>query len=512
MDKIEQASSKRIAKNTLVLFFRMFFVLIVSLYTSRVLLETLGEVDYGVYSVVGGIVIVFSVFSNVFSTAISRFLTYAIGTGNIQKLKEVFSTSCLIQIVLALAIGLIIEVVGFWFLNTKLNIPSERMDAANWVLNCSIIAFVIGIITTPFSALVIAHERMKAFAFVSIFEVVYKLGIVYIVRFSVIDNLKVYSVLLLGSSLVVMVTYIGFCKRNFEEVGVSKKVDKKLIGEIGNFAGWNLFGTTAYMFNTQGVNFLINIFFGVIVNAARGIAMQVEGAITQLVNNFTIALNPQITKSYASGNIEYYYKLVSIGAKYSFFIMLLVAIPIVLEADTILSLWLINVPKEAVAFVQLVVLNVLASAMASPMITAVLATGKIKRYQILVTSFSCLVFPLSWLSFKLGAPAYTTYVIWIIINVFLIFVRLESLKRLAEFPVKKFILNILFRIVIVFAMSTLLPLIILKIMEPSFLRLICTTLVSFMWTVLLVFVIGMESPERGYVRSKFLKLVRFSDN
>lgn len=502
MDKTEQDSSKRIAKNTMVLFFRMFFVLIISLYTSRVLLETLGEINYGVFSVVGGIVIVFSVISNVFSIAISRFLTYAIGIGDPQRLKEVFSTSCLIQTILAIAIGLIVELAGYWFLTTQLNIPAERMDAAIWVLHCSIVSFVIGILTTPFSALVIAHERMTAFAFVSIFEVLYKLGIVYVVKDCGYDSLKMYSLLLLGSSIFVTTIYISYCKRSFNETCLTKKCDKKLISEIGKFAGWNLFGTSAYMLNTQGVNFLINIFFGVVVNAARGIAMQVEGAMNQLLNNFTVAINPQITKSFASGNMDYYYKLINIGTKYSFFIMLLVVTPVVFEADTILSIWLINIPQDTVVFVQLVALNVLAGSMASPMITAILATGNIKRYQIEATVISALVFPLSWIFFKLGAPAYTTYFIWGVINILLVFVRLEVLNRLANFPIKRFILSIFTRISCVSAMSIVFPWVLIKTMEPSLFRVICTIVVSVVWIMILVILIGMNTQERYFLKKK----------
>ena len=304
------ANNKRIAKNTLLLYVRTLFVMLVTLYTSRVVLNTLGVSDYGIYNVVGGVVAMFSVISVSLSSSISRFITYELGHGDFDKLKRIFSTSINIQVGISLVILVLAEVFGVWFLNTKMNIPAERMTAANWVLQCSLLSFIIGLISVPYNACIIAHERMSAFAYISILEVVLKLAVVYMLLVSPYDKLATYAVLLVVVALIVRLTYGQYCKRHFEESRYRFVHDKSLIKEMTGFAGWSFFGNGAYMLNTQGVDMLINIFFGVTFNAARGVATQVQNAVMQFVNNFTVAVNPQITKSYASGEREYMYKLV----------------------------------------------------------------------------------------------------------------------------------------------------------------------------------------------------------
>ena len=306
------ANNKRIAKNTLLLYVRTLFIMLVTLYTSRVVLNTLGVSDYGIYNVVGGVVAMFSVISVSLSSSISRFITYELGHGDFDKLKRIFSTSINIQVGISLVILVLAEVFGVWFLNTKMNIPAERMTAANWVLQCSLLSFIIGLISVPYNACIIAHERMSAFAYISILEVVLKLAVVYMLLVSPYDKLATYAVLLVVVALIVRLTYGQYCKRHFEESRYRFVHDKSLIKEMTGFAGWSFFGNGAYMLNTQGVDMLINIFFGVTFNAARGVATQVQNAVMQFVNNFTVAVNPQITKSYASGEREYMYKLVCV--------------------------------------------------------------------------------------------------------------------------------------------------------------------------------------------------------
>lgn len=408
-------NNKRIAKNTLLLYVRTFVTMLISLYTSRVVLNTLGVSDYGIYNVVGGVVMMFSVISSSLSSSISRFITYELGHGNFVRLQRIFSTSVNIQIGISLIIFVLAESFGVWFLNAQMNIPSGRITAANWVLQCSLLSFIINIISVPYNACIIAHERMSAFAYISILEAVLKLAIVYTLVISPFDKLVTYSVLLVAVSLLIRLAYGQYCKRNFAESRYKFVYDKPLIKEITGFAGWTFFGNGAYMLNVQGVDMLINVFFGVTLNAARGVATQVQNAVMQFVNSFTVAMNPQITKSYAAGEMDYMYRLVCRGARFSFFLLFIFTVPIVCEADYILRLWLKIVPEHAPVFLRLTLFGALMTLLGNSMLAAVSATGKIRRYQLCVTIVGCWFFPLTWVAFLVGFPASATYVIYIII-------------------------------------------------------------------------------------------------
>lgn len=496
------ANSKRIAKNTLVLYVRMLFLMLVTLYTSRVVLDALGEANYGIYNVVGGIVPMLSVLTGALSGAISRFITFELGTGNQERLSRIFSTSVNIQFVMAL-VGLVLcEVVGVWFLNEKMNIPIDRLEAAHFVLQCSIVSFMVSLVSIPYNALIVAHEKMSAFAYISIVEILLKLLIAYLVYISPIDSLKLYAFLLLAVSLLMRIIYGIYCGKHFAEAKYHFLIDRSLLKQMFSFAGWNLFGNTAFMLNTQGVNMLVNVFFGVTTNAAQAIASQVNSAVLQFVGNFTTALNPQITKSYASGDRNYLYKLVCRGTKYAFFIMFLFLVPIILEADTILGIWLKEVPANTSVFVRLVLISSLATLLGSSMLTAILATGKIRRYQIVVTAVGCLVFPLTWIAFSLGCPAYVFYVIFAFIYFLLNFVRLSALKRLMDFPVHYFYRSVLSRIGGCAVLSFVLPVIVVYLMQPSFFRLLLVCFVSLPWSLLNIYWVGLEKEERTFFRSK----------
>lgn len=501
----DSANNKRIAKNTLLLYVRMIFMLAVTLFTSRVILDSLGEDDYGIYNVVGGVVAMLSILSGPLSAAITRFLTYELGIGNKDKLTKVFSTSLNIQILMAVVIFFICEVVGVWFLNTQMNIPKDRLDAANFVLQCSLVTFMINFIIVPFNACIISHEKMDVFAYLSIFDVSIKLGIAYLIFISPIDKLKLYSLLLLLSSLLLFLIYSWYCRRCFEEVKFKILFDKGLFKDIASFAGWNLFGNSSWILNTQGITMLINVFFGVKVNAARAIAMQVEGALNQFVNNFTTAINPQITKSYAVKNYNYLFSLINKGSKYSYFIMFLFVVPIVLEAETILSIWLIQVPKDAVIFVRITSLASLTLAMGNSMITGIMATGDIKKYEIVITSVASLVFPLTWIAYKFGCPAYYAYIIYGIIYFSLNFIRMAFLRNLMHYPIKKYFKDVFIRLIIVSIISFSLPCIIIIFMQQSVLRLVVSCLVSIIWTLCTILILGLDKSERVFLYSKLNK-------
>lgn len=500
-------NNKRIAKNTLLLYVRMLFTMAVSLFTSRVILNTLGVEDYGINNVVGGIVTMFSVLSGSLSASISRFITFELGKGNLQRLKTVFSTGVNIQLGMSLLVVILAEAVGIWFLNTKMNIPVERLNAANWVFQCAILTFVLNLLSVPYNAAIIAHEKMSAFAYISVVEVTLKLIIVYMLTISPFDRLKTYAVLLLFVGAVIRFIYGYYCKRHFEECTYHFVFDKPVLKEMTGFAGWNFLGNGAYMLNTQGVNILMNLYFGVAVNAARGIATQVDAALKQFVNNFTTAVNPQITKSYAQGDLAYMHKLVCRSAKFSAFLMMFFAVPIILETNTILTIWLKTVPDYAVIFLQWIIISsFMDTVLANSLVTSMFATGKIKRYQIIVTTVGCLVFPLSWIAFKLGFEPQVGYILYFIIYTILLFVRLNLLKDMVKLPVMMYIREVLYKLAPVIVVGFAIPGILILTMDAGWLRLILVCLLSVLVTAASEYFIGLSNKEKDFVAEK-IKLV-----
>ena len=500
-------NNKRIAKNTLLLYVRMLFTMAVSLFTSRVILNTLGVEDYGINNVVGGIVTMFSVLSGSLSASISRFITFELGKGNLQRLKTVFSTGVNIQLGMSLLVVILAEAVGIWFLNTKMNIPVERLNAANWVFQCAILTFVLNLLSVPYNAAIIAHEKMSAFAYISVVEVSLKLIIVYMLTISPFDRLKTYAVLLLLVGAIIRFVYGYYCKRHFEECTYHFILDKPVLKEMTGFAGWNFLGNGAYMLNTQGVNILMNLYFGVAANAARGVATQVDATLKQFVNNFTTAVNPQITKSYAQGDLDYMHKLVCRSAKFSAFLMMFFAVPIILETNTILTIWLKTVPDYAVIFLQWIIISsFMDTVLANSLVTSMLATGKIKRYQIIVTTVGCLVFPLSWIAFKLGFEPQVGYILYFIIYTILLFVRLYLLKDMVKLPVMMYIREVLYKLAPVIVVGFAIPGILILTMDAGWLRLILVCLLSVLVTAASEYFIGLSNKEKDFVAEK-IKLV-----
>lgn len=502
MEGSQRENTKRIAKNTLILYVRTLFTMLVSLYTSRVILNTLGVSDFGIINVVGGVVGMFSVISGSLSSSISRFITFELGHGDLNKLRRIFSTSVNIQIGIALIIVVLAEGIGVWLINHKLNIPEGRLFAANWVFQCSLISFAIGLVSVPYNACIVAHEKMSAFAYISILETALKLIIVYMLLISPYDKLISYSVLFVAVAIIIRLVYGWYCNKHFAETHYTFIYDKSLIKEMTGFAGWSFFGNTAYMLNTQGVDMLINIFFGVTLNAAKGVASQVQNAVMQFVGNFTVALNPQITKSYASGDREYMNKLVCRGARFSYFLLLIFAVPIVCEADYILHLWLKTVPEYAPVFLRLMLFGTLMTLLGNTMLTAILATGNIRRYQIWITITGCLVFPLTWISFRLGLPPETTYIIYIVIYFLLNFVRVYIAKGLMGFPVRLYVFDVIFRVIIVSIVAFILPCIVIHYLEPGFLRLCISCIVGLISSLLTINILGLEQVEREMIYKK----------
>ena len=501
-------NNKRIAKNTLLLYFRTLLIMAITLYTSRVILNALGVEDYGIYNVVGGVVAMFSLISGSLSNAISRFITFELGRGDTKKLSTIFSTSVNIQIGISLLVIILGILIGGWFLNSRMNIPAERMVAANWVLCCSLLMFCINLISLPYNACIIAHERMAAFAYVSILDASLRLLICYLITISPFDKLISYSVLLVFVASIIRMVYGIYCNKHFEECRYRLVYDRSLLKQMGSFAGWQFLTNSCWMFNTQGVNILINIFFGVTLNAARGIATQVDSAIQQFVNNFMTALNPQITKNYASGHIKEMFMLVCRGSKFSFFLLLLFAIPVIFEAEYVLKLWLKTVPDHAVIFLRLTLIGSMVNMLGGTGLTACMATGKIKRYSIWISSVGVLVFPFTWIAFKCGLPVESTYIIFIGVYIGVNVVRLYIMKGLLHFPPALFIREVIFKICIVTPLALLMPSVPVCFMDESFGRLVITTLISLVSSCLVIYTVGLSRSERKTIIGKVMKFMQ----
>lgn len=428
---LQSENTKRIAKNTLVLYVRMLFSMLVSLYTSRIVLNILGVEDYGIYNVVGGFVAMFSLVSSSLSSSVSRFLTFELGKGNMKRLKRVFTTSVSIHFVLMTVIFVLMETIGVWFLNNRMTIPVDRLYAANWVFQASILSFLFGLFSVPYNASIVSHERMTAFAYIGILDVMLRLAVVLFIAHSswLFDRLIVYALSLVAVSMLLQCVYLYYCKTNFEECQFRLCFDKECWKKMSAFAGWNFIGSSSAILNNHGINILLNLFVGPIINAARGIASVVSSAICAFAGNFMMALNPQITKSYALDNKSYMMYLVECGSRFSFYIMLILALPILFETDFILTLWLKNYPDHTSNFVRLVLFVSLCDVFSNTLITLQQATGKIRNYQLAVGGMQLMNFPLSYVCLTMGFAPESIYIVAVIISIFSLLLRLFFLHK-----------------------------------------------------------------------------------
>lgn len=501
-------NNKRIAKNTLLLYLRTFFTMAVGIYTSRVMLVALGINNYGIMNVVGGIVNFSALITGVMSGAISRYINYYLGISDLTKLRVVFSTSLKVQILLSIFVALLLEIGGLWFINSIANIPADRLYAANWVLQCSIVTMIISIINTPFNATIIAHENMSIYAYISIVDVVLKLGICYGVMYYGGDRLILYSLLLVLCSLLTSAFYILYSYKYFEEVRFNKDFDKSLLKEIASFSSWNLLNNTASIFSVQGINLLINVFFGVSFNAARGIANTVNGCVQAFVSNFTISFNPMITKSYAIGDYSYCYLLVNRASKFTWLMMLVFIIPITVEADTILELWLVDVPPLSSLFLILTLFETLVVQTGNTLYKLIQANGNIKRYSVEAALWAGLTFPLTWLSYKLGLPVWISSVIYIIIFFSLNLIRLRNLKKLTSYDIFSFVKQVLCPCFLVTILSYIFPILMVLFIPSSIWRFLLVVPVSIFSTVFFSYMIGLSFSEKAFCKKSLEEFVK----
>ena len=499
-------NNKRIAKNTMLLYFRMMLTMGVSLYTSRVVLEVLGVEDFGIYNVVGGVVVMFSFLNSAMSSATQRYLSFELGRGNYKELKKIFNITVNIHFLIAFVIVLLAETLGLWFLNAKLNIPESRMVAANWVYQFSIATFFMTVISVPYNAAIISHERMNIYAYVSIFEVLAKLGVVYLIKILGGDKLAIYAGLLFVVATIVRIIYGFYCSRNFKECHYSWVWDKDKYKELLNYAGWNLWGNFAGVLMDQGLNMLLNVFFGPIVNAARGIAYQVNAAITSFVSNFQLALNPQIVKSYASDRKDYMQKLIFQGSRLSFYMLLILMLPVIFQTRLLMSWWLKDVPEYTVLFTQLVLINALINSLSGTLMTAAQATGKIKVYQSVVGGILLLNVPISYLLLKSGFDSDIVFYVLIVVSIVATFFRLLILERLNVLTVMSFLRYVVMRTVIVSLFVVCIIYYLLPYVQlQGVIQFIVHSILIVLITGVTILFLGLNQDERSWLKQKVLK-------
>ncbi len=505
-------NNKRIFKNTLFLYFRMILTLGVSLYTSRVVLNILGVEDFGIYNVVGGVVTMMAFLSGAMSSSTQRFLSFEMGKNDIRQLHNVFKMSMNIHLLLVLIVILLAESLGVWFLNTQLVIPVERLAAANLVFHCALFSFCCTIVGVPYKAAIIAHEKMNAFAYISIVEVLLKLAMVLLLTQYGDDKLEFYALLLSLVSFVVLCCYYVYARWQFTETCFSWYWNSLLFKTLFGYTGWSLFGNLSAIATNQGINILLNLYFGATINAARAIAFQVNAAITGFVSSLQTAINPQIVKSYASDNRQYMNQLVISGSKYTFFLLYTLALPVLLQTDLVLRLWLVEPPQNTVIFCQLVLIDALITSLSGSLMAAVQATGRIKRYQVIVGGILLLNLPLSYLVLINGGSADVVFYVVIFTSIIALTFRLLLLQTLINLNVYEFINRVLFKGFFV-VVSTLSILYFVDIKTSNvILDFIFMSISIVMVTIFLIYCFGLEKFERDFIRLRLRKSVCFMVN
>lgn len=502
------SSKSTIAKNTTLLYARTVLIMIVSLYTSRVILQALGVEDYGVYTAIGGIIAFLSMVTGPIDSAISRFLTYELGRGDKDRLRRYFSTGLTTMIIFAVLSVIILETVGIWFLNNKMVIDESRVTAANWVLHLSIAAFVVNLISAPYRAAIIAHEKMALFAYMGILDAVLKLAVAFILLASPIDKLILYAALLLAVSILVRFIYTIICNRQFEECRTVKiGLDRELFKGLFSFAGWNVFGAMASFCRGQGVNILFNLFGGPVVNAAYGIANQVNGAVTSFVNNFTTALNPSIIKSYAASEKQYMMSLIYQGARFSYFLVLLFAMPLILEAEYVTQLWLGQTPDYSVVFIQLMLIYSLIESLSKTIMAGVHASGKIKTYQIVIGLFQVIILPVAYVLLWMGYSPIAVLLAMVVVDIIAVFARMLMAKHIFDLSIRAYLWEVIVKTLFVTIVGLIVPLVLRIYLDETLARFFIVVTVSILSTALSVLYVGCTNTEREAIIWKAKALV-----
>ena len=504
-----QHRGARIAKNTLMLYVRMLVLMLVGLYTSRVVLEALGEDEMGIYSVVGGVVAMFTIISGALNSAVSRFITFEMGKGEKAQLNKVYSTAVTIQLILGAIVVILAEPIGIWFINNEMTIDQARIPEAVMVLHFSLAAFVVNLMSVPQMASITAHEKMSAYAYIGILDAFLRLGTALLIMNSSGDRLVQYAALMMVTVILVRIAYGVYCRRNFEECRYRPVFDRPLIREMFSFAGWNFVGVASGVLRDQGGNILVNLFSGAAgtaVNAARGMAVQLNGAVQGFVTNFMTAVNPQITKSYAAGEYSYMFTLVRKSSRMSFYLLLMLVMPLILNTEVVLGVWLKDVPAHTTLFVQLFLVFALSESLSNPMITAMLATGRIRNYQLVVGGIQLLNIPISYICLKMGAIPEVTVMIAIGLSQICLWARLIMLSRATGFPIGDFVSKVYVKsLFIVLPCAAVVP-VLFELVKPTGLwGAVYSAVISVVWTGTIIYMIGMDTSERNMVKGLLKK-------
>jgi O-antigen/teichoic acid export membrane protein len=504
-----QSNNKTIAKNTLFLYFRMMFTMVISLFTSRIILQKLGVDDYGIYQAVGGVVGFLSFINGALSTGSSRFLTYALGEGNVEKLKRTFSTTLNIHILIAILIVIVAETVGLWFLYNKMVIAPDRLSAAVYTYHLSILTAVFTLTQVPYNATIVAHEKMSIYAYMSIFEVSAKLLICYLLTIGGFDRLMMYATLLLGVQVGVMCFYRFYCTRHFEEARYSFSFDKKIFKEIAGFSGWSMFANASIALNSQGVLILLNMFFTPAVVAARAISLQVNMAANQFVSNFRQAANPQIVKKYAAGDYEGSKHLLLESTKYSYYMMYLIALPVCLLAYPLLKLWLGVVPNYTVPFLQLVIVQSLFQVFDTSFYTALYAKGRLRENALTSPTLGFMIFPITYVLFKLGySPLVLSWTSLVVYAILGIIVKPCLIIKIVDYKCSE-IWSVYRSCIVVTLVSLPVPITIYRLLDTSeLLNFIIVGFVCLLSIGITVFFFGIDIAMRKKVVDAVMKKIK----
>lgn len=505
----QRENNRRIAKNTLMLYMRQILVLLVALYTSRVVLQVLGVADYGIYNVVGGIVSMFGFLSSAMSTAVYRFYSFEMGRDNKERVQKIFCTAINIHVLIAAFIALLAETVGLLLVNRLLQFPPDRVVAAHVVYHCSIISFLFTVLSVPFSSFLIASERMSAYAWIGIVDILLKLAVAITLQYVTGDALKMYGAMLSIEAFIVFLIYCLYVALKFRDLRYHWVWDKQLFRSLSSHSGWMLSGNVAFLLSSQGVNMLINVFFGVTINAARAVAYQVQSAVNTFVTNFMTAVNPQIVKYYAKGEEENMYKLAFSASKYSFYLLFFFALPVLLLADDLLGWWLRDVPAYAVLFTRLTVIDLFFTVLYGPLATITQANGRIKYYQLIVSLCFLLAFFLSWIAYLAGQPSVAAFIIAVGVSVFGLFARLWIMTRSYHFPFARYLKEVCLRIALVSLAATPIPLVVcLAVPMTPVLRFFVVGLLTSVCCGAAIWLVGSDKVEKRYICSLIEERIR----
>lgn len=483
------------------LYFRQILILLVSLYTVRVVLDVLGVEDYGIYNVVAGLVTLFSFLSGTMASATQRFFSFALGRKDTEQLKKIFSVNIAIYIGIAFFAFVLLETAGLWFLNEKLELPADRVEAARFIYHFAVLTFMVSILTSPFMAIIIAHEDMQIYAYISIVEAVMKLGVVFLLTYIDADKLELYGILLFIVSIINAFIYILIGLRKYNECQFKTFYwDKLLMTEIVGFTGWTLFGQISTVVRNQAVTILLNQLFSPVVVASRAIALSISSYIGIFASNFHTSLYPPIIKAYSAKNNEEMFSLIYNGSKLTFFLMWVIALPLLLEMEMILSVWLKNIPPEAVLFTRLKVVESLILALSLPLTTAARAPGKMKTYELTLGIIQLSIFFFSWLFLKMGYPAYSVFVIAIIVNVVMFFVRLFIVSNLIDLSIVKFMAKVTLPVSGFVLLSTIPSFLLQKVLPAGFMYSTIVVMFCFISSTIAMYYVGLDAHWRSKAR------------